>query len=117
MAIDMEEEFQAKPVDAGDRLSFTVFVAIALHALIILGVNFKAPPTSKGSQTIEITLATHKSAKAPKEADFLAQHNQEGSGTEEKAHQLSTERQAEFADTQVRKVNPMPQVAATSLLE
>jgi protein TonB len=117
MAVDMTEEFQAKPVDAGDRLSFTVFVAIALHALIILGINFKSPPASKGSQTIEITLATHKSTKAPKEADFLAQHNQEGSGTEEKARQLSTERQAEFADTQVRKVNPMPQVAATSLTE
>jgi periplasmic protein TonB len=111
------EELQAKPVDAADRLSFTLFVAIALHALIILGINFTLPPTSKGSQTIEITLATHKSTKAPKDADFLAQHNQEGSGTEEKARQLSTERQAEFADTQVREVNPMPQVAATSLLE
>jgi protein TonB len=117
MAIEMAEEFQVTPVDAGDRLSFTVFVAIALHALIILGINFKSPPASKGSQTIEITLATHKSTKAPKEADFLAQHNQEGSGTEDKARQLSTERQAEFADTQVRKVNPMPQVAATSLTE
>lgn len=117
MAVEMTEELQAKPVDAGDRLSFTVFVAIALHALIILGINFKSPPAAKGSQTIEITLATHKSTKAPKEADFLAQHNQEGSGTEEKARQLSTERQAEFADTQVRKVNPMPQVAATSLSE
>lgn len=117
MALEMAEEFQVKPVDAGDRLSFTVFVAIALHALIILGINFKSPPASKGSQTIEITLATHKSTNAPKEADFLAQHNQEGSGTEDKARQLSTERQAEFADTQVREVNPMPQVAATSLTE
>lgn len=117
MAVEITEELLAKPVDAGDRLSFTVFVAIALHALIILGINFKSPPATKGSQTIEITLATHKSAKAPKEADFLAQHNQEGSGTEEKARQLSTERQAEFADTQVRKVNPMPQVAAASLSE
>ncbi len=113
----MVEELKTKPVDAGDRLSFTLFVAIALHALIILGVNFKLPPAAKGSQTIEITLATHKSTKAPKDADFLAQHNQEGSGTEEKARQLSTERQAEFADTQVREINPMPQVAATSLAE
>jgi len=117
MAVEMADELQASPVDASDRLSFTLFVAIALHALIILGINFKLPPASKGSQTIEITLATHKSAKAPKEADFLAQHNQEGSGTEEKARQLSTERQADFADTQVRKINPMPQVAATSLAE
>ncbi|GGY82655.1 transporter TonB [Cellvibrio zantedeschiae] len=113
VAMDMSD-FQAKPVDAGDRLSFTLFMAIAIHALIILGVTFKMPPASKGSQTIEITLATHKSAKAPKDADFLAQHNQEGSGTEEKARQLTTEKHAEFADTQVRNVNPLPQVAETS---
>ncbi len=112
-AMDMDD-FQAKPVDAGDRLSFTLFVAIAIHALIILGVTFKMPPAAKGSQTIEVTLATHKSMKAPKEADFLAQHNQEGSGTEEKARQLTTEKHAEFADTQVRNVNPMPQIAETS---
>ncbi|MET0355980.1 MAG: energy transducer TonB [Cellvibrio sp.] len=112
-----EEDFQVVPVDAGDRLSFTVFMAIAIHALLILGINFSLPPASKGSQTIEITLATHKSAKAPKEADFLAQHNQEGSGTEEQARQITTAKQAEFADTQVRNVNPMPQVAATTLAQ
>ena len=111
------EDFQAKPVDAGDRLSFTIFMAIAIHALVILGINFKLPPASKGSETIEITLATHKSSKPPKEADFLAQHNQEGSGTEEKARQITTAKQAEFADIQVRNVNPMPQVAATTLAQ
>ncbi len=110
-------DLSAPPVDAGDRLSFTLFVAIAIHGLLILGINFKTPPAAKASQTIEITLATHKSLKAPKEADFLAQHNQEGSGTEDKAKQITTERQAEFADSQVRKVNPMPQVAATKPAE
>jgi protein TonB len=117
MAAVEAEDFQITPVDAGDRLSFTIFVAIAIHALLILGINFSLPPASKGSQTIEVTLATHKSAKAPKEADFLAQHNQEGSGTEEQARQITTARQAEFADTQVRNVNPMPQVAATTLAQ
>lgn len=107
-------DIEGAPVDASDRLSFTLFVAIALHALIILGINFKMPEASKGSQTIEITLATHKSTKAPKDADFLAQHNQEASGTEDKARQLTTERQADFADTEVRDVNPLPQVAKTS---
>ncbi len=117
VAMTGDEDFQAAPVDAGDRLSFTIFVAIAIHALLILGINFSLPPAPKGSQTIEVTLATHKSTKAPKEADFLAQHNQEGSGTEEQARQITTARQAEFADTQVRNVNPMPQVAATTLAQ
>jgi protein TonB len=103
-----------EPVNAKDRLSFTLFVAIALHGLVILGINFKMPPKDTGSQTIEITLATHKSLKAPTEADFLAQHNQEASGTEEKARQLTTEKLADFADTQVRDINPTPQMAATA---
>lgn len=108
------EELDTTPVNAGDRLSFTLFVALALHAFVILGISFKLPKPSLGAQTMEITLATHKSQKAPEKADFLAQHNQEGSGTEEAARQLTTERQAEFADAQVRNVNPMPQVAAAS---
>jgi periplasmic protein TonB len=103
-----------KPVDAADRLSFTLFLALALHAVVILGINFTMPPAAKTSQTIEITLATHKSRVTPKEADFIAQHNQEASGTEEKARQITTEKLAEFAHTQVRNVNPIPQVAAAS---
>lgn len=102
------------PVDASDRLSFTIFVAIALHALLILGLGFKMPKQHIGSQTMEITLATHQSQKKSENADFLAQHHQEASGTEDEARQLKTERQAEFADSQVRDVNPMQQIAAES---
>ncbi len=109
-AIALEQEsLTAAAVDSGDRLSFTFFLAIVLHALLILGISFKLPNHSNTSQTIEITLATHKSLRAPEQADFLAQHNQEASGTLDEAKQLATERQAEFADTQVREVNPVPQ--------
>lgn len=114
-AVALEEESLAvPPVDTGDRLSFTFFLAIALHAFLILGFSFKLPDHSNTSQTIEITLATHKAARAPENADFLAQHNQEASGTLDEAKQLTTERQAEFADTQVREVNPVPQQQAAS---
>lgn len=114
-AVALEEEnLAASPVDTGDRLSFTFFLAIALHAFLILGFSFKLPDHSSKSQTIEITLATHKSLKAPENADFLAQHNQEASGTLDEVKQLTTERQAEFADTQVRDVNPIPQQQAAS---
>jgi periplasmic protein TonB len=101
-------------VDAGDRLSFTVFIALALHALVILGVSFSLPKPGVGSQTMEITLATYKAEKAPDHADFIAQQNQEASGTEDQARQLTTERNAEFADAQVRDVSPIPKEAATA---
>lgn len=113
-AVALDESFAVPPVDTGDRLSFTFFLAIALHAFLILGISFKLPDHSNTSQTIEITLATHKSQRAPEDADFLAQHNQEASGTLDETKQLTTERQAEFADTQVRDVNPVPQQQAAS---
>ena len=101
-------------VGSGDRLGFTFFLALVLHVFIILGISAKLPEPTARAQTIEVTLATHKSTKAPDKADFLAQQNQEASGTEEQARQLATERRAEFADTQIRDVNPMPQTQAAA---
>jgi periplasmic protein TonB len=47
-----EETLMVPPVDTGDRLSFTFFVAIALHAFLLLGFNFKLPDHSNTSQPI-----------------------------------------------------------------
>jgi protein TonB len=107
-------EVEAPPVDTGDRLSFTLFLALVLHALLILGVTFKLPDPAITSQTIEITLANYRADKAPEHADFLAQQNQEASGTEETAKQLTTEQVAEFADSQIRDINPMPEQRAVA---
>jgi protein TonB len=107
-------EVEAPPVDTGDRLSFTLFLALVLHALLILGVTFKLPDPAITSQTMEITLANYKADKAPEQADFLAQQNQEASGTEETAKQLTTEQVAEFADSQIRDINPMPEQRAVA---
>ncbi|WP_347330694.1 energy transducer TonB [Marinimicrobium locisalis] len=107
----------ATSVDTGDRLSFTLFLAIAVHALLIFGVSFTLPEPGRAAPTLDVTLATHRDAKAPEEADYLAQHNQQASGTQDEARQLTTEREAEFADTQVRNVNPTPQTQATSARE
>lgn len=109
----MSAELDESQVDTGDRLSFTLFLALVLHGLLILGITFKLPDPEASSQTIEITLANHKSDKAPEKADFLAQHNQEASGTEEEAKQLTTERTADFADTRIRDINPAPEQQAT----
>ena len=65
-------EVESPSVSAMDRLSFTLFVAIALHAFLLLGLTFNLPKATQGSQTMEITLATHKAAKAPTDADFFA---------------------------------------------
>lgn len=114
-AVPLQDVDLSPAVDAGDRLSFTLFLALVVHAVLLLGLDFKLPDLSNKSQTIEITLATHKSLHAPEDADFLAQHNQEASGTIDEAKQLTTEKHAEFADSQVREVNPIPQQQAASI--
>lgn len=92
-----------------DRLSFTLFLAAAIHAVIILGVTFTLNSGSKVAPTLNITLATHKAKNAPEEADFLAQHNQEASGTEKEVKELTTNKKAEFIDVNINDVNPLPQ--------
>ncbi|CDZ94747.1 energy transducer TonB [Pseudomonas saudiphocaensis] len=101
---------QPVPVSSGvrpaDRLGFTLFLAAVLHAALILGLGFTLAEPSSISQTLEITLSTFKSEDKPKEADFLAQDNQQGSGTLEHKAAPKTSEQAPFQDTEVRKVSP-----------
>ena len=93
-------------VRPADRLGFTLFLAAALHVALILGIGFGLEPPSQISKTLEITLSTFKSEEKPKEADFLAQDNQQGSGTLEHAAAPKTTEQAPFQDSEVRKVSP-----------
>ncbi len=102
-------------VRPADRLGFTLFLAAALHVALILGIGFGLESPPDISKTLEITLSTFKSDEKPKEADFLAQDNQQGSGTLEHVAAPKTTEQAPFQDSEVRKVTPpaTPQQPAT----
>jgi protein TonB len=69
-----------------DRMGLTVFLALAIHAIVILGVSFNMNDVFKnnGTPTMEITLVSSQSKTAPKEADYLAQANQKGGGNVDK---------------------------------
>ncbi|WP_018414649.1 energy transducer TonB [Teredinibacter turnerae] len=97
-----------------DRLIFGMFLASALHAMLILGVDTGAHDGTKLAPTLNITLATHKSNNAPDKADFLAQFNQQASGTADSVKEVTTDKLAEIEDTQVRDVNPLPQRKAST---
>ncbi|WP_444929311.1 energy transducer TonB [Microbulbifer sp. SSSA002] len=95
-----------------ERFVFSLFLAAALHVLIIFGVVFATPEGTQAPPTLEVTLAQHRAAQAPDDADYLAQHNQLASGAADSPKELSTNRRAEFADTQIHDVNPLPQQQA-----
>ena len=64
-----------------DRLGLAVFLATVLHVLIILGVGFNpGKPPEQNLPSLDVTLVQTSSKTAPKDADYLAQANQDGSG-------------------------------------
>jgi len=108
----LEAQIAGSTVGAGDRLSFAIFLASALHGLLILGIGFNIATQPNIPATFEVTLATYKSAKAPDKADFQAQFNQEASGTLDEVRELTTRDPAPFTDTQIRDINPLPETLA-----
>lgn len=105
-AATRQPELSSTEVKPADRLGFTLFLAAVLHAALILGLGFTLAEPSQISKTLEITLSTFKSEEQPKEADFLAQDNQQGSGTLEHKAAPKTTEQAIFQDSEVKRVTP-----------
>lgn len=97
-----------------DRFSITLFIAISLHLMAITLVSFDfslGKPASR--KTLEVTLVQHRSD-APKEADFIAQANQQASGTELRKQKLTTTETAQFRADQIQDITPpvQPQLAS-----
>ncbi len=108
---DLPSSAGARPAD---RLGFALFLATLVHLALLLGVGFSLPAPTLSSKTLDITLATFKCAEKPKQADFLAQHDQQGSGTLEHKATPKTTELAPFQDSEIRKVEPPAQPRASS---
>ncbi len=86
----MNTDTDLMAVSATDRLGMTLFFAAVLHAAVVLGVSFDVKPRLPSTQSVEITLARYDDGEEPDKADFLAQVNQQGSGTEEEKRELTS---------------------------
>jgi len=91
-----------------DQLGFFVFLAFALHLMLVLGISFTQDAGETIPPQLEVTLAQFKSEAAPEDARFVAQANQEGSGTLAERAELTTRRQAEFNDNRIRELGGAP---------
>ena len=100
-------------VSAIERFGFTLFFATALHAVAIIGISFTSEAVKPPLKTIEITLAQFQQEKAPKEADFIAQANQEGSGESQEKLLPATPQKSSLRDDKVNPQLPQPVVAQT----
>ena len=96
-------------VRPADRLGFTLLLATIIHLALLLGVSFSLPAPTLVSKTLDVTLASFKSPDKPKQADYLAQHNQQGSGTLEHKATPKTTELAPFQDTEIHRIEPQAQ--------
>lgn len=69
-----------------DRLGMTLFIAIVLHGIVILGITFTAHlrQQKNDQQPLDIVIVHTRSDIAPEDARNIAQFNQEASGRTEK---------------------------------
>ncbi len=68
-----------------DRLGFTLFLALTVHAIVVLGVGFtnSKSPKSSALPSLEIIHANSRSLDEVENPDFLAQENQLGGGNKD----------------------------------
>ena len=96
-----------------DALTVMLFVAAALHALLILGLGFVSPPSSATAPpSLEVILVQDAPEETPEEADYIAQISQDGGGRSE----TNTRPSSPFAsavDLDTDGVAPVPVVATT----
>jgi protein TonB len=93
----------AQTVSSNDRMMFAIFVALMVHAMLVLGISFSAQESPAFSSTLDVTLAGYRSDEAPEDADFLAQENQQGSGTLDEAQMQTTDVEADFHANDIRE--------------
>jgi len=89
-------------ITATDRLGLTLFFAVSIHAIIILGITFGSELLNQKDpvQTMEITLVQSRSETEPdKDAQFLAQATQQGSGSPDDAKRSQAPRQESIKTT------------------
>jgi protein TonB len=80
--LPLETREGAAPVR--DRMTTTLFLAALFHGIVILGVTFAVPMLDKQpAQTLDVLLLTGEDTRAADnlDAQYLAQRNQQGSGT------------------------------------
>lgn len=108
MIAQAETEFnQIWYLESSERFRFMLILALALHALLILTLNFGLPDAAQPAQTLEVTLARFDDKNAPDDADYLAQTNQQGSGEALEKHQPSTQERAIFDSEQAQLQSAM----------
>ncbi len=73
------------PIGEKERLSATFVLSLLLHGLLLLGFGFALKDAAPVVPTLDVILTQTSTALTPRQADFLAQANNQGGGESDKA--------------------------------
>ena len=74
------------PVGERERLSATLVLSLLLHGMLLLGLGFALEDAAPVLPTLDVILTQTTTPLTPKQADFLAQANNQGGGESDKAN-------------------------------
>ncbi len=101
-------------VTSSDRLAFSLFLALTVHAVAIFGVTFTDGDVEpRITRSIDVTLSRSSEATPPEDADFVAPSDQTGSGNLDEVRETTTTERAEFDDNVIRQILPQPSRPST----
>jgi protein TonB len=105
------------PIGDRERLRATLVLSILLHAMLLLGLGFALSDAAPVMPTLDVILTRTTTALTPKQADFLAQANNQGGGQSDRALRLAETRpgnlptaQSGEAPRQLRAQSPSAQI-------
>ena len=103
------------PMGDRQRLSATMVLSLALHALLILGLSFTLDKAAPVMPTLDVILTRTQSPLTQKQADFLAQASNQGGGEDTKTNRprdaqagLVPQVEAGIAPRELRAQSPTP---------
>ena len=104
------------PVGERERLSATLVLSLLLHGMLLLGLGFALEDAAPVLPTLDVILTQTTTALTPKQADFLAQANNQGGGESDKANRptdptsgLVPKPEDGVAPRELRAQSPAPQ--------
>lgn len=68
-----------------DPIGATLLFSLLLHGVLLLGITFHFAKQAPGLPTLDVTLVDVANREAPDKADFLAQANNQGGGSSDRA--------------------------------
>ena len=92
-----------------ERFRFMIFLSACAHALLVLGVGFTYFTDANDEASIEVILAQYRSEIQPDDADFIAQENQTGSGSQDETTVPSSPFMSDLNDADINEVRPAPE--------